>query len=139
MYKFDITVQEQLNKVVKDFKKLTSDAITETAIEIHGAIVRTSPVRTGLYRSNNFIEVDGQHENTETSTRQKAQRSREALNIRFVLGKNRSIHLFNNLVYADTLEVRDYGQSQMGVYYPASLRVGKIFQRKFKQKKFDFK
>lgn len=117
--KWSSNLRESFSDLAKQIEGESERVVKETLLNTHNKIIVDSPVDTGHYQANNFLEADIASKGEEDTT-DYAKRVQEAESVKIEAKDGKTYHLYNPVPYAEALEGRHSGQAPQGVYSPAA-------------------
>ena len=136
---------KSFKKLALELKSANERVIKKTIVNTHNQIILFSPVKTGYYRANNFVEVGSNGTRSPIAQDKESYRPNsisDADTLKVEFKKGNKYVLYNPVPYAQDLEGGRSDQAPNGVYLPASNTVKAFIKKQgdeYKKIKWDLK
>lgn len=117
--KLSANLNKTFANLSRDIENEQKRVVKEVLLNTHNQIIITSPVDTGTYRANHFLEADSATKNA-TQDNNENQRTAEAQSVSIALNNGKKYILYNPIEYAEALEAGHSPQRPQGIYAPAA-------------------
>lgn len=134
--KLTANLTKTFKKLSDDLEKRHKDIVKETLIDTHNRIILTSPVDSGVYRANNFLEANTSTKEATTESNMNM-RLAETESVKIEIKNGKKYVLYNPVAYAEKIEGGHSKQAVQGVYAPAAEFMRGLITKKQLRIKFE--